>query len=179
MDACVYGCMQTMRRQSGFHLRFQLAFQGRQFGFQLGLHVGSRFVVTSGLQPGSSLVSIWPSSGRPSGLPYRSPFGPSIGRLIETQVGAKSDHALTTHWTVPGLAWRIQKIRISKILGTKMVPILGTKMVLILGTKMVPASRPFERARTDAKLEPFWFPFWEPFWFLKWEPFWYPKFSGF
>ena len=160
MDACVYGCMRgAIRRQSGFPLRFQLGFQSRQFGFQLGVDQGSRFALPSGLPFGSSFGP--PSglpSGRPSGLPYGCRFGPPIGLLIEAQVGAKSHHDLTTHWTLPGLAWRVQKIRTSKNWGTKMVPILGTKMVPKMRTKMVPALRPCEPARTDARREPFWFP---------------------
>ena len=118
-------------------------------------------------------------SGPPSGVPSGSPSGPPIDPWTEAQVGTKSHHDLTTHWMPPGLAWRIQKIRTPKILGTKMVPILGTKMVPKMGTKMVPALRPCEPARTDARREPFWFPKWEPFWFLKWEPFWAPEFSKF
>ena len=76
----------------------------------------------------------------------------------EAQREAKSETDLRAPWMPPGLAWRIQKIRTLKKMGTKMVPIFGTKMVPILRTKMVPRLRPCEPARILKHVEPFWFP---------------------
>ena len=76
----------------------------------------------------------------------------------EAQREAKSETDLRAPWMPPGLAWRIQKIRTLKKMGTKMVPIFGTKMVPILRTKMVPRVRPCEPARILKHVEPFWFP---------------------